>query len=109
MRKRQYLYLYESFRVTIAESELGAGKTLTAKFCASAAGDPSAIGSSTKTATASGGNYTITYTRTELQSALGTMNRRDVWLHLDDGTAWRAVYGYNVTDTDPDTLPALVD
>ena len=107
-RAKQYVYLYESLGVTIPESQLGTGKTLTAYWATSKKGAPSALSSSTKTATASGESYTITYTRTELQSFLASLNTQTVYLHLDDGTAWRDVWEYVVTDTDPDLMPTLL-
>ena len=108
-RRRQYLYLYESLDVSIAEAELGAGKTLTAKFCTSNRGDPVAIGTLTETATAVTASYDVTFVLADLVAQLGTSYvDTTVYLHLTDGVAWRDVYEYLVTDIDPDLLPPLL-
>ena len=107
-RAKQYVYLYESLGVTISEAQLGTGKTLTAYWATSKKGAPSALSSSTKTATASGGNYSITYSRTELQTFLASLIGQTVYLHLDDAAARRDVWEYVVTDTDPDLMPTLL-
>jgi hypothetical protein len=107
-RARQYLFLYEGLRFVDTEANLGAGKTITAYFSLSAKGNGAAISATTKTATGSAGAYTITYTRAELQTALGSMVNQVVYLHVDDGVAAKEIYAYTVTDQDPDTLPALL-
>ena len=107
-RAPQYLYIRESLSIVIAESELGSGKTLTAKICATNTGDPADIGSLTGTATASASAYTITLARSALVTDLADRLTKRVWLHLDDGAAWHDCREYVVTDVDPDLLPALV-
>lgn len=108
-RRREYLYIYVSKTVEITESTLGSGKTLTAKFCASANGDPSAIGTLTETATASGSLYAVEFTMADLVSQLGPAHIGEtVYLHLTDSVAWRDVYEYVVTDKDPDLCEPLL-
>lgn len=104
-RALEWLYIRESLSVSIPESELGSGKTLTAKFSATAEGDPADIGSLTETATASASAYSVEFTRADLVTDLATayVGRR-VYLHLDDGAAWHDVWPYKVTDTDPSLL-----
>lgn len=108
-RRRQYLYLYESLAISIPESQLGAGKTLTATICASQRGAAAAIGSLTTTATAVAASYDATFALSALVSQLGT-NYLDatVYLHLTDSVAWRDVYEFVVTNVDPDLLPPLL-
>lgn len=107
-RARRYLYIRESLAISIPESELGSGKTLTANICATSSGNPSAISSCTGSATASGSAYSITIARSLLQSALGTTYlNKSVWLHLDDGAAWHDTWEFVVTDVDPDLLAVL--
>ena len=108
-RRRQYLYLYESLSVSIPESQLGSGKTLTAKFCESSRGDPADIGTLTETAAAVSASYDVEFVMADLVSQLGTdYIDQTVYLHLSDGVAWRDVYEYVVTDIDPDLLPPLL-
>jgi len=108
-RRRQYLYLYESLAISVLESQLGSGKTLTAKFCATSPGNPAAIGTLTATATASGGTYAITFPMSDLVSQLGTAYIDEpVFLRLSDGTAWTDVYEFVATDIDPDLQPQLL-
>jgi hypothetical protein len=107
-RRRQYLYIYESLAISIPESQLGSGKTLTAKFCESSRGDPSDIGTLTETAAAVSSSYDIEFVMADLVSQLGTdYVGKPVYLHLSDGVAWRDVYSYVVTDVDPDLLDPL--
>jgi len=108
-RRRQYLYLYQSLLVEIPESQLGVGKTLTAKFCATGRGDPAAIGTLTQTATAVASSYSVTFVMASFVSQLAAAYvEQAVFLHLSDGVAWRDVYEYVVTDQDPDLLPPLL-
>ena len=108
-RRRQYLYLYESLSVSIPESQLGSGKTLTAKFCESANGDPADIGTLTETATAVSSSYDVEFVMADLVSQLGTdYVGETVYLHLTDSVAWRDVYEYVVTDKDPDLCEPLL-
>jgi hypothetical protein len=107
-RTRQYLFIYDGLKVVDTEANLGTGKTITAYLSLSAKGNGAAISATTKTATGSGGSYTITYTRAELQTALASMINQTVYLHLDDGVAAHEIYVYTVTDQDPDTLPSII-
>jgi hypothetical protein len=108
-RRREYLYLYESLAISVPEAQLGSGKTLTAKVCATGRGDPAAIGTLTATATAAAASYDITFAMSSFVSQLGTAYvEQTVFLHLSDGVAWRDVYEYVVTDLDPDLLPPLL-
>ena len=108
-RRRQYLFIYESLSVSIPESQLGSGKTLTAKFCASSRGDPADIGTLTETATAVSASYDVEFVMADLVSQLGTdYIDQTVYLHLSDGVAWRDVYEYVVTDLDPDLREPLL-
>lgn len=106
-RRARYLYIRESLSAVLLETEVGSGKTCRARICATKAGDPSAIGSSSASATASGGLYTLTIARATLVTDLAAMLNQKVYLHLDDGAAWHDVYEYVVTDVDPDLLADL--
>lgn len=101
-RRTQYLYIYESLQITETEANIGTGKTLRARICATREGDPTEIGGLEETATATAGVYTITFARADLLSDLGDMVGQTVWLHLDDGAAGHDVHAYRVTDVDPD-------
>lgn len=105
---KQYLYIRRSYSFSVTEAEIGTGKTLTAKICATSTGDPTAISSCTGSAAASSGVYTVTLARTLLQSALSASLTKVVYAHLDDGAAWHDVFPMVVTDVAPETLPALV-
>jgi hypothetical protein len=107
MRAKRWLFLYDGLRIVDTEANLGADKTITALFSLSGKGAGVAIGSTTKTATAVTGSYTITYTRTELQTALASLNGQTVFLHLDDGAVTRDVWPFVVSDEDPDNLPSF--
>jgi hypothetical protein len=107
-RRREYLYLYESLSISIPESQLGSGKTLTAMICASNRGAPADIGTLTETATAVSSSYDIEFVMADLVSQLGTdYVGKAVYLHISDGVAWRDVYHYVVTDVDPDLMDPL--
>ena len=107
-QSRRYLFIYDGLTFAEPEANLGSGKTVTAFFSESGRGSATALASSTKTATASGGAYTITYTRAELQTALGSLVGKTVFLHRDDGAVTRDIQSFLVTDEDPDTLPSLL-
>ena len=103
-RQTQYLHLYNVFTVTDTEANLGTGKTITAFFATSRASNATAIASTTKTATASGGSYTLSYTRSELQTALTAYVNQTVYLHLDDGVGAHDTWPFTPTLIDPDLL-----
>ena len=108
-RVPEYLFLYESLTVSIPETGatgIGSSKTLTATF-SSVRGTLTAIGSLVATATAASGVYAITFARSSFLTDLTASVGKRVWLFLDDGAAWRDVYEYQVTDVDPDLIPAL--
>lgn len=107
-RTREYLHIYDSFRIVDTEANLGTGKTVTSYFSESKKSSGSALASSTKTATGSGGSYTLTYSRSDLQTALSSYVNKSVYLHLDDGAAAHETYEYFVVDTDPDLLGPLL-
>lgn len=103
-RTRATLDIYKGLTIAIPESELGSGKTLTAKWSTLKAGNPTsltAIGTP-KTATASASAYTITYTPSDLATDLATYNNQTVYLHLYDSVVWRDTYAYVVSTTDED-------
>lgn len=103
-RASAFLDIFKAFQISIPESELGSGKTLTAKWSHEKSGDPTsltAIGTP-KTATVSSSAYTITYTPSDLETDLGSLNNQVIYLHLYDSAAWRETYAYRVTTTDED-------
>ncbi len=105
-RATALLDIYTGFQISIPESELGSGKTLTAKWSEAKQGNPAtltAIGTP-KTATASASAYTITYTPTELATDLAAFAPRVIYLHLYDGAVWRDCYPYRVITEDTDTF-----
>lgn len=105
-RARALLDIYKAFRISIPESELGSGKTLTAKWSTSSAGDPTALTAigTPKTATASASAYTINYTPSDLATDFAALNNQVVYLHLYDSVAWRETYAYRVSTTDEDVF-----
>ncbi len=107
-RAARYLYLYDAFSIVDTAANLGTGKTVTAFFSESRRGNGTAIASTTKTTTESAGTYTITFSRSELQTALAAYVGRTIYLHLDDGATTRDVHECVVTDVDPDLMPVLV-
>lgn len=108
-RTREYLDLYKSWTFTGTEAEFGTGLTLAVKFAETKRGDPATIadiGSLTKTATASGGSYTITFTPSDFADLAGYVNKA-VIAHIYDNAGWRDAIEYVATDTDPDLLDPL--
>ena len=107
-RPSTYLYIRDALQATLAESEVGTGKTCRLRVCATSAGDPVAIGSSSASATATAGVYTLTVARATLVTDLAASYLgKTIYVHLDDGAAWHAVFPMVVTDVDPALMPAL--
>ena len=106
-KRTQWLYLYQDYRVSVPESDLGSGKTCTFKLAETSPGDPAAIAAGvTGTATASGGEYARSFTRSDLRAALeASFVGRLIYLHADDGVNWHDVQPLRVTIIDPDLLP----
>ena len=92
------LFIRSAYTFTAPVSQLGTGKTVTVKVCATGTGDPSAIGSVTTTATEGASNYTATLSRSTLTSGLSGMVGQSVWVHADDGAAWHVSQEYLVSD-----------
>lgn len=104
IRETQYLYPRRALPVSV--NSLGTGKTVTAKFCEQRDGDPADIGSLTKTLAESGstGNYSGTFARADLLTDLASWVGKLVYLHIDDGAVYHAVWPFLVVDTDPALL-----
>lgn len=108
-RARALLDIYKGLSIVIAESELGSGKTLTAKWSLASSGNPTSITAigTPKTATAASSAYTITYTPTDLATDFAALNNQVVYLHLYDSVVWRETYAYRVSTTDEDVYTGV--
>ena len=100
----QPLYLQRGYSGTALVSQVGSGKTVTAKICASKAGAPAAIGSLSTTAAEGATYYTWSFTRAALSTALLTdYLGKSVYLHVDDGAQGHEVLWLVVVNDDEDT------
>lgn len=111
MRAPEYLDIYKAWRFVGTETEFGADKTLRIRWSVQPGGDPETvplIGTMEKTATLSGGEYTIDFLPEDF-AQLETADRlfRPVYAHISDGASWRDARHYVPVDTDPDVLPSL--
>jgi len=112
MRAREYLDIYKAYVLAnIAESELGSGKTLYARFSESKGGNPATVplisGTPELTAMAVDGRYRIVATPAIMAPLAPDHLMKNVYVHMHDGGEWRDVFPYVPTDTDADALPAL--
>lgn len=92
------LFLRNSYTFTISAALLGTGKTVTGKICATAKGDPSAIGSCSVTLTETGGNYVGTLGRSTILTDLASYVGTTVYVHVDDATAYHSRKPFLVVD-----------
>jgi hypothetical protein len=102
-----YLFVREPFAVTLDEAEVGAGLTLTARFCELRDGSPAAINAALEDTaiTASGGEYTFAVAPSALITHLTPLINRTVHLHLfDQAGSFYETYPFRPVDTDPDLL-----
>lgn len=103
-RATAFLDIHKGLSISIPESELGSGKTLTAKWSEAKSGNPTSLAAigTPKTATASASAYTITYTPSDLATDLAAYDGKIVYLHLYDSAVWRDTFAYRVTQVDED-------
>jgi len=110
--RAQYLFVNERLRVTVDQASEGAGSSLTAKICASDAGVPAAIGTLSVTVTTTTGTppqYVMAFSGSTLTSELAAFLDTRVFLHVSSATNdWYEIYPLQVTNRDPDNLPALL-